>query len=1091
MIVAGNLRSTSTRDDIAGTVTARYSLIGDNTGATITDNGGNQIGTGATPIDGRLAPLVNNGGPTSTHAFLPGSPAVDAGDPVFSPPPTNDQRGMPFARVADGDGVGGARIDVGAYEQQTTAAVSIIVDTLADENDGNSSTGDLSLREAISVANNSVGLDTITFAASLTSGGPATILLTLGELVVFDSLTIQGPGAHLLTIDASGNDPTPTTNDSLGTRVFAVDDGSVTTMIEVAIIGLTLTGGDAPTFGGGIFNSEHLILANSTISGNSVGFRLGEEYAPHGGGIFNRGNMTIDGSTISGNNARSVGGGIQNDSNLTIVGSTISGNFAGLEFSQPQAGVEPYGGGIFNSGSLTVRHSTITANNASTFPASLGTGEGIFNHFVGDLTLDHTIVAGNDPGHAGGSNIAGRGLVFANFSIIGGSIGLGPLADNGGPTFTHALLPGSPAIDVGDPNFDPADPDGDPLTDDAVPYDQRGAPFVRVAGGRIDIGAYERQTVADLNLVVDTTADEEDGDYSPGNLSLREAIDLANGFVGADTITFAAALSGATITLRGTELELAIGEALVIDARPLDANVIIDANELSRIFHITAFTGDFTLGGLTLTGGRMGSAGGAIRSFTFGNLTLDQSTVSGNSTTGNGASGGGIDAFGALTLVQSTVRGNSTAGDNAYGGGISARTATLIQSTISGNSTAGDNAPGGGISAGTVMVTQSTVSGNSTAGDNAHGGGISAGTVTLTQSTVTENHALDGSSLGGGVFQVNFGNNFPFTISGSIVAGNTALAGGPDLVPDPQSTLTVNYSLIGTGIVPTAGGNNVATNNPQLAPLANNGGPTLTHALLAGSPAIDAGDPNFDPADPDGDPQTDDAAPYDQRGDPYTRVFDGDGAGSARIDTGAFELIADDALHALFGDYNGNGVVDAADYTKWRDTLGQLGVDPYSGADGNGDGMIGPEDRQVWVDHFGQSVPPLGAGSGQQFVAPPAAASFASAATPNQGGKAEGGRGKEETSARGAVPFAVSLSINPTARVFAVRPRPDAAVRLSAVARTDAGLLAWLASRDDARRAMDSADGEDAIADRSGDARSESGLDLLDGVFRALLGGAV
>jgi hypothetical protein len=75
--------------------------------------------------------------------------------------------------------------------------------------------------------------------------------------------------------------------------------------------------------------------------------------------------------------------------------------------------------------------------------------------------------------------------------------------------------------------------------------------------------------------------------------------------------------------------------------------------------------------------------------------------------------------------------------------------------------------------------------------------------------------------------------------------------------------------------------------------------------------------------------------------------------------------------------------------------------------------------------------------------------------------------------------------------VFAVRPRPDAAINLSADTRTDAGLLAWLASRDDARRAMDSADGEDAIADRSGDARSESGLDLLDGVFRALLGGAV
>ena len=159
-------------------------------------------------------------------------------------------------------------------------------------------------------------------------------------------------------------------------------------------------------------------------------------------------------------------------------------------------------------------------------------------------------------------------------------------------------MAGSPAIDAGDPSivFNPAE------------HDQRGAPFVRVfdgdgaGGARIDIGAYERQSVAGLNLVVDTAADEHDADYSAGDLSLREAIDLAHGIVGADTITFAAALSGATITLGGTEL--AISEALVIDARPLAANVTIDANELSRIFNITATTGDFTLGGLTLTGGR-------------------------------------------------------------------------------------------------------------------------------------------------------------------------------------------------------------------------------------------------------------------------------------------------------------------------------------------------------------------------------------------------------------------------------------------------------------------------------------------------------
>ena len=210
------------------------------------------------------------------------------------------------------------------------------------------------------------------------------------------------------------------------------------------------------------------------------------------------------------------------------------------------------------------------------------------------------------------------------------------------------------------------------------------------------------------------------------------------------------------------------------------------------------------------------------------------------------------------------------------------------QSTVSGNSTAGIS-PRRRDFACAVTLTQSTVSGNSTAGSDADGGGIFAcGAVTLTQSTVTDNHATHATAMGGGVFQFNTGSNHPFSISGSIVAGNTAGGGGADLVQDPQSTLTVNYSLIGTGITPTAGGNNVVTNDPQLGPLANNGGPTQTHALLAGSPAIDAGDPSivFNPAE------------FDQRG-AVRRVFDGDSNGVARIDIGAYESQPDGTLGRL------------------------------------------------------------------------------------------------------------------------------------------------------------------------------------------------
>ena len=129
----------------------------------------------------------------------------------------------------------------------------------------------------------------------------------------------------------------------------------------------------------------------------------------------------------------------------------------------------------------------------------------------GTVTSNFSLFANPDPGVTGSNNL------FSTDPM------LGPLADNGGPTMTHALLPGSPAIDAGSSTE---------LTD------QRGAPFLRNSGGGVDIGAYERQTVASLNLVVDTAADESDGDYSAGDLSLREAIGLANGSIGADTITF-------------------------------------------------------------------------------------------------------------------------------------------------------------------------------------------------------------------------------------------------------------------------------------------------------------------------------------------------------------------------------------------------------------------------------------------------------------------------------------------------------------------------------------------------------------------------
>jgi len=116
----------------------------------------------------------------------------------------------------------------------------VTVTTLADTVNFND--GVTSLREAIFATNTVPGADTIDFAPSLFANGPGTILLTQGELRITDSLTINGPGAHLLTIDASGNDPTPVEKNGDGSRVFSIDDSRDLSFLDVTINHLTVAG---------------------------------------------------------------------------------------------------------------------------------------------------------------------------------------------------------------------------------------------------------------------------------------------------------------------------------------------------------------------------------------------------------------------------------------------------------------------------------------------------------------------------------------------------------------------------------------------------------------------------------------------------------------------------------------------------------------------------------------------------------------------------------------------------------------------------------------------------------------------------------
>ena len=240
--------------------------------------------------------------------------------------------------------------------------------------------------------------------------------------------------------------------------------------IQVTVTDCTVSGN---SFWGGIHATglTNLTVTNSTISGNSAntGFPGGDS----GGGIYGAG--LVENSTISGNSAATSGGGIYGGV-IEIVNSTISGNSAGTS-----------GGGIYNFPySLNVANSTITGNSAPS-------GGGIYN--VGSVEVSNTILNAGASGEnifnssgtitSIGYNLSsddGGGYLTGPGDQINTDPLLGPLQDNGGSTFTHALLPGSPAIDAGDPNFHPP------------PFnDQRGCPFERVFNGRIDIGSFETQ----------------------------------------------------------------------------------------------------------------------------------------------------------------------------------------------------------------------------------------------------------------------------------------------------------------------------------------------------------------------------------------------------------------------------------------------------------------------------------------------------------------------------------------------------------------------------------------------------------------------
>jgi Ca2+-binding RTX toxin-like protein len=347
--------------------------------------------------------------------------------------------------------------------------------------------------------------------------------------------------------------------------------------------------------------------------------------------------------------------------------------------------------------------------------------------------------------------------------------------------------------------------------------------------------------------LVDNDGDVVDGDFSPGETTLREAI--MNAAPGS-TIHFDPIIADSTITLVLGELLLT--NDVTIDGE--DNNITVSGGNATTVFTISPGV-TAVLDSLTILDGN------GLNSF-------------------NPSFGGAIHNRGDLTVTNSTVKDSSTP---SGGGGIFNFTGTLtIDSSLITNNVG--NNQGGGVNNenGTVHVINSTISGNTANGFGAGAGIVNLSTATtalnLENSTIAEN-VSNGSGTPGVANAEIFGGTATTELNNTIISGNT---GGDGLQIANYSNFGGTTTIDGSGGFNLIGDNstfdvddpsNLFDVDPMLDPLEDNGGGTFTHAIKVDSLAFNAGDPSFTPP-PD----------FDQRGDGFDRV------GAGQIDIGAFEL---------------------------------------------------------------------------------------------------------------------------------------------------------------------------------------------------------
>ncbi len=474
------------------------------------------VGTPVSPLDPKLMPLGDNGGPTPTLALDCDSPAIDVGG-TFGGGLGLDQRGQ--SRFNDGSGDGNAQEDIGAFELQRYP-----VTTLADSGAG-------SLRQAIT-DNNAAGGGLIEIEPS----GTITLLNALPFLN--RDVSIRGPGANCSDIHRDGG--------AFEFGILTVNPGA-----HARISGVTLSNGLAFGSGGGIFNNGSLTV-DSCILRDNVAPDLGGAIAATGSGSF----LVQNSSFLNNRSLTNHGGALLYGHGG--VGQVINSTFHGNESGTSQGGL---GGGVavFGVNSvLDLIHCTVTGNHGA------GAGGIVIFFSSNTVNLINTVVAGNtaasDPFEMeaidggsitsfGGNLIGNNDRVIASFpaglpngngDFVGTPAspldpGLLPLGDYGGPTPTVALALDSIALDAGTTLGGP----------EAPAADQRGRPRIQDgdcdAVESVDIGAFEHDdcrggnvNAAGLSLVFSDDMESGAGNFttsSPtgnGNWAVRQSVNACS-----------------------------------------------------------------------------------------------------------------------------------------------------------------------------------------------------------------------------------------------------------------------------------------------------------------------------------------------------------------------------------------------------------------------------------------------------------------------------------------------------------------------------------------------------------------------------------